>query len=320
MSGTNSRCNSGKGVSKLALADKAEQALTLLNNMAFLILHHGALGDFVLTWPALKCLRSVFPDQPFFGIGRPEYMRLAVRQGLIGAFRDIHAAAMLDVLSGNALPSDMPPLSGAALWHSQAEPITRLLRGSGALSVAAIRPFPDTRMHVAQYYCETLHRIFSFNIPSPLTHGFPSRLHPTRTYALIHPGSGSRAKNYAPPLYCAVAEKLRQHGYDDIRFVLGPVELERGAAQEFRNERIEVPEHVGQLADLLEGASLYIGNDSGASHLAAMLGVPTLALYKATDPAVWGVIGQHATSAKAQDEAAALACVAQWFEMRPIFR
>ena len=288
--------------------------------MAFLVLHHGALGDFVLTWPALKCLRSVFPNQPFFGIGRPEYMRLAVRQGLIDAFRDIHAAAMLDVLSGNALPPDMPPLSGAALWHSQAEPIARLLRGSGVLSVAAIRPFPDARIHVAQYYCETLHRVFSFNIPSPLTDAFPPRLHPTRTYALIHPGSGSCAKNYAPSLYRAIADKLRQRGYDDIRFVLGPVELERGAGEDVRNERVESPEHVEQLADLLEGASLYVGNDSGASHLAAMLGLPTLALYKATDPAVWGGIGQQATSAKAQDESAALAQVEQWLETTPVTR
>jgi len=244
-------------------------------------------------------------------------MRLAVRQQLIDAFRNIEAAAMLDFLSGNAFPSDLPPLSGAALWHSHAEPITRLLQAAATLPVAAIRPFPNTQMHVAHYYCETLHRIFSFNLPSSLAEGFPPRIQSRRTYALIHPGSGSRAKNYAPSVYHAFAEKLRQRGYSDIRFVLGPAELERGAAQEFRGERIEAPANVEQLADLLEGASLYIGNDSGASHLAAMLGFPTLALYKNTDPAIWGVIGQQATAAKAQDESAALACVEQWLAAQP---
>ena len=325
MSGTNSRCNDAeKGAPTLALAVKAEctpqnflinaRALTRLNNMAFLILHHGALGDFVLTWPALRCLRLQFPDQQFFGIGRPEYMRLAVRQGLIDAFRDIETAAMLDFLSGKALPPDMPQISGAVLWHSRAEPLTRLLQASATLSVIAVRPFPDVCVHVAHYYCEILHREFSCNMPHTLSDGFPPRIQPTRTYALIHPGSGSRAKNYAPSVYRAFAEKLRQHGYDDIRVVLGPVELERGAAQEFRGERIEAPANVEQLADLLESASLYIGNDSGASHLAAILGIPTLALYKTTNPAVWGVIGQQAVSAQAQDEQTALAIVEQWLE------
>lgn len=284
--------------------------------MAFLILHHGALGDFVLTWPALRCLRLQFPDQPFFGIGRPEYMRLAVRQGLIDAFRDIETAAMLDILSGNALPSDMPPLSGAVLWHSHAEPMTRLLQASATLPVIAIRPFPDLRVHVAQYYYEMLRQAFPIVIPRRLSDAFPPRIQPARTYALIHPGSGSRAKNYASSIYRAFADKLHQRGDHDIRFILGPVELERGAAQEFRGERIEAPANVAQLADLLEGASLYIGNDSGASHLAAILGLPTLALYKTTDPAVWGVVGQQATCAKAQDEQTALAIVEQWLETK----
>ncbi len=286
--------------------------------MAFLILHHGALGDFLLTWPALRCLRSRFPDQQFFGVGRSEYMRLAARQGLIDTFRDIESAAMLDFLSGIALPPDIPPLSGAALWHSRAEPITRLLQASTALPVAAIRPFPDIRTHVAQYYCDILRQIFSFTPPPFLSNGFPPKIHPTRTYALIHPGSGSRAKNYAPSVYRSFADRLCQYGYRDIRFVFGPVERERGAEQEFRGERIESPANVERLADLLEGASLYIGNDSGASHLAAILGVPTLALYKTTDPAIWGVIGQHATSAQAHDEPAALAKVEQWLQVTRI--
>ena len=281
--------------------------------MAFLILHHGALGDFILTWPALKCLRSAFSDQQFFGIGRPEYMRLAVRQKLLDAFRDIETAAMLDFLSGKALPPDMPPLSGAVLWHSRAEPMTRLLQASATLPVIAVRPFPDVQIHVAQYYCEILRSAFS--IAGQGCPGYePVKQALSKQYALIHPGSGSRAKNYAPSVYRAFAEKLRQHGYDDIRFVLGPVELERGAELEFRGERIEAPANVEQFADLLESASLYIGNDSGASHLAAMLGLPTLALYKTTNPAVWGVIGQQAVSAQAQDEQTALAIVEQWLE------
>ena len=40
-------------------------------------------------------------------------------------------------------------------------------------------------------------------------------------------------------------------------------------------------------------ASLYIGNDSGITHLAAAVGTPVLALFGPTDPAVWAPRGPH---------------------------
>jgi ADP-heptose:LPS heptosyltransferase len=49
----------------------------------FLIYHRGALGDFILTWPAINCLRQALPTHCSLGIGRPEYMRLTVSKGLL---------------------------------------------------------------------------------------------------------------------------------------------------------------------------------------------------------------------------------------------
>jgi ADP-heptose:LPS heptosyltransferase len=45
------------------------------------------------------------------------------------------------------------------------------------------------------------------------------------------------------------------------------------------------------LAELLREASLVIGADTGPTHLAAQLGVPTLALFGPTDPSVWAPVG-----------------------------
>ena len=36
---------------------------------------------------------------------------------------------------------------------------------------------------------------------------------------------------------------------------------------------------------------MFVGNDSGTTHLAAMLGAPTVALFGPTDPAVWAPTG-----------------------------
>lgn len=54
------------------------------------------------------------------------------------------------------------------------------------------------------------------------------------------------------------------------------------------------PLSLAGLTDVLAGASLAVGVDSGLSHLAAALDVPTLVLYGPTDSALTGVRGAHA--------------------------
>jgi len=49
------------------------------------------------------------------------------------------------------------------------------------------------------------------------------------------------------------------------------------------------------LFDAYAGAARYIGNDSGPSHLAAIVGIPTLCLFGPTDPARWRPLGPAVT-------------------------
>ena len=51
-----------------------------------------------------------------------------------------------------------------------------------------------------------------------------------------------------------------------------------------------------ELARELASARLYIGNDSGITHLAAAVGCPTIALFGPTDAAVWAPRGGHVTA------------------------
>jgi ADP-heptose:LPS heptosyltransferase len=59
-----------------------------------------------------------------------------------------------------------------------------------------------------------------------------------------------------------------------------------------------VIEDLYQLACHLAQASLYVGNDSGITHLAAAVGTPVLALFGPTDPAVWAPRGEHVRVAR----------------------
>jgi ADP-heptose:LPS heptosyltransferase len=56
------------------------------------------------------------------------------------------------------------------------------------------------------------------------------------------------------------------------------------------------------LGAVLAHAGLYVGNDSGVSHLAAAWGAPVLALFGPTDPAQWAPVGPRVKVLRAKDE------------------
>jgi len=91
-----------------------------------------------------------------------------------------------------------------------------------------------------------------------------------------------------------VAEKIVSTG-KSVKFVLGEVELERFSPDEIRRLESTAPlARPAQFVDLLaqlSAAAAFIGNDSGPTHLAAITGVPTVALFGPTNPVIWRPLG-----------------------------
>ncbi len=140
---------------------------------------------------------------------------------------------------------------------------------------------------------------------------FPIGVH-KQDFALIHPGSGSAKKNYDPEFYAFLANEVRSRHYKDTRILIGPNEKEIKALYASRF-LVEEPASVLDLAKLLSSASVLVGNDSGVSHLSAILGTKTLALYKSTDPLIWGIRGRAAESIEAPHEAIAMTRIQKAF-------
>ncbi len=108
----------------------------------------------------------------------------------------------------------------------------------------------------------------------------------------IHPGSGAQRKNWPRESYRSLAERLARKC--PVRVILGPAEE---AEHDFWSRppagvKLVVNPGLASLAELLEAAAVYVGNDSGVTHLAAALGVPVVALFGPTDPEEWGPRGQ----------------------------
>lgn len=272
---------------------------------SFLICHIGALGDFILTWPALKCLKKILSNYNFLGVGKPAYMKLGYDMGLLDSHIDMEAAWMVDFFSGKSIPSPLPKFQGAVLWLNNAEAMVKMLRKNATLPIVAISPFTTEKIHVAKYYCLTIKNYWPIKPPTELASLFPTQSRDNK-YIVIHPGSGSAKKNFSPRFYLDISREIKCITQQEVCYIFGPVEIEQNLPNKFKEEWIVESQNLKHFIDLLKCASFFIGNDSGVSHLAGILGIPTIALYKITDPALWGVIGKQVKNLLVIDERLAL--------------
>jgi ADP-heptose:LPS heptosyltransferase len=233
-------------------------------------------------------------------------MSLAMRYGFLDGVVDGGSRAFLGVWSGEALPSEVETPEGAVLWSKDPDATIRLLKPHASLPVFAVDPIPaDPGEHVASYYCRSVAHRFHVGMPEDLTEGFLEQA-PASRFVFIHPGSGGIHKCFSPEFYLGIANLLQGFGFDHTAFVMGPAERERGLAEAFEGETLVMPDSACGLADWLNNAVLYIGNDSGVSHLAAYMGIPCIVYYRTSDPAVWGALGKKVTWIRAETEASAL--------------
>jgi len=111
---------------------------------------------------------------------------------------------------------------------------------------------------------------------------------------VIHPGTGGTNKNWGLENFCQLAKQLRERNFEAL-FLLGPAELHRLNDSEIRRLRNIGPCVSGlSLTDIvafLSGIDAFIGNDSGVTHIAAGLGIKTLAIFGPTDPAIYKPVG-----------------------------
>jgi ADP-heptose:LPS heptosyltransferase len=117
---------------------------------------------------------------------------------------------------------------------------------------------------------------------------FPEKL------VVIHPGSGGLHKCWHIDNFLAAAKELILEGIEVI-FLLGPAELERFSDAMFKNissvAKCLTDLSLTQVLGLLSCADGFVGNDSGITHLAAGLGVRTLAVFGPTNPTVYRPLG-----------------------------
>jgi heptosyltransferase-3 len=283
-----------------------------------LVIRGGALGDFLLTLPALSALRQAQPEARLEVLAYPGIAALAGSAGLADDVRSIEYGPLAGFFTRDAtldpalrayfasfdlVLSYLYDPDGFFAENLRAAGVRRLVEGPSRLTGSA---------HAIEQLAAPL---ASLGIPLAeravsLAFGQSDR---EKREVLAHPGSGSAAKNWPAEHWRQLAGKWLAQD-DGLRLAIiggeadgAPLAVLRDLAADQRVrllENLPLPELAGELG----AARFYLGHDTGISHLAALCGTPSLLLFGPTDPAIWAPPHSHVRVLRApQGDLAALA-------------
>ncbi|HEY7167145.1 MAG TPA: glycosyltransferase family 9 protein [Candidatus Binatia bacterium] len=266
------------------------------------VIFPGALGDFVCFLPALRFL-SAGGDVDLFA--RSEFAAIAPGTVRVHSIERYEIARLFAAGAANEdrILRFFRGYSGLYSWH-----------GSHAVEFAgAVKSLFGEHGHVFPFYptVQTMHQADYYQ--SCVCEGKAPRLPPIRIrpdsmawaadYLRHHglekqpilgiaPGSGAREKNWPAEYFSQVAEWWREEVCGAVILFLGPVEEERTELRRLRKKAL-IAENLplDRLAALLRTLDVYLGNDSGVTHLAAAAGVSTMALFGPSAVARWAPRG-----------------------------
>ncbi|MCU0558608.1 MAG: glycosyltransferase family 9 protein [Desulfobacterales bacterium] len=260
---------------------------------ALLIVHQGAMGDLVCIFPIIAALRRSF--RPIGLMCQGSLGRLAAAEGLVEASFPIEAAWTASLFTGQAHPEARRRLAPFThiLCFSASEPLARSLQAISGATVCRVppRPPPAERVHVTDHAQSHLRACGWPTEAAPCGQeegpvSFPRAGGGNPALALLHAGAGSPRKRWPLEGFLATAERLKHRCWQP-QFVVGPAEEDILPLLKHRGEAILQPRDAVELIARLRGASAYIGNDSGVSHLAAWAGVPSVVIFGPSDPERW---------------------------------
>jgi len=215
-----------------------------------LLIRPGAIGDFILSLPALEAAKAEYTE-----VWAPRAVLPLVRfANRTRALIDT-GIERLGVVEGATLPA-LETFDSIYSWYGSNREAFR----------ESVRHLPFT--------------FFPALPPPPGEPRIPVPAAPKENFAIIHPFASSPSKRWPLENFRAVAGQLGMA----VQWCAGPEE-QLDQAVRF--------DDLYQLGCWIAKARLYIGNDSGISHLAAAVRTPVVAIFLESDPSIWAPRGSH---------------------------
>jgi heptosyltransferase III len=272
-----------------------------------LVIRGGAIGDFILTLPGLKALRDARPQAHIEILGYKHIALLAEKRFYAQAVRSIEYARLARFFARNSdLPAELADYFASfdlivsylydpdQIFETNVRRcgVENLIRGparvvenAGRAARQLARPIEELGINVLDFAARIFPsiedrqfaRAFLASVPEPIV--------------AIHPGSGSNQKNWPLENWIDLFSSSSALGnVEGLLVISGEADkaqtdqLER----EWKNRDVRFARNLplSHLAAVLE-RSIFVGHDSGISHLAAAAGANCILLFGPTDPDVW---------------------------------
>jgi len=250
--------------------------------MRRLAIRPGAIGDFIVSLPALECLRADYLEVWTAAANVP-LVRFAAARSIRSTGLDLLGVAD----PPPRLLEDLAGFDSIVSWYGANRPEFRDLVARMGLPFTFFPALPaaGSGRHATDYYLDQVATLAGCSSDAIPRIACPEA---RRNFAVIHPFSGSPRKNWPLEKFRTLAGGLER---------TMPVCWCAGREDPPLEGAVCIDD-LYRLACWLAQAALYVGNDSGITHLAAAVGTPVLALFGPTDPAIWGPRGPHVRIAR----------------------
>ena len=284
------------------------------------MIHPGGLGDVFLAVPAMTRLRNRFPSHRLLLCAGDQAATLLLACRIIDDWTSVQGRACADLFAGSVtgqLQTWLEDCDLAIGWMEDADGrLSVALKAAGVREVIVRSPFSLLihATHQRDRFLEAINEApydgeghAGLTVPEPLfslgqgcleTAGISNR----QPFAVIHPGSGSAHKCVGPEILASVVAALQLSGTTPV-ILEGPADRE--PVERLVQACLQPPVvlkglDVLTVAGVLAHARLYLGQDSGVTHMAGLLGVRTVVLFGPTDPNRWAPFGAHVTIVQGQ--------------------
>jgi heptosyltransferase III len=280
----------------------------LKDTRRFLIIRPGALGDTLVIFPILQHLRTLSSQTHITVIGNAAVFPLMQAFQLaddVENYEDLLWSRLFMLPTNRQqarLYSRLRDIDQAICWLSDTDGLVKQnLQAAGIPNISIAPGRPTVPLPIITYLAQSIGEApETISWRTPAEYRWRSRQaeeEQPRAIA-IHPGSGGQQKCWPIAHFATIITELWQHNIP-VLLLAGPADHERISAL---RKLLPAPEpatllHLIQDAPLLtvtqelRHCQSYLGNDTGISHLAALIGVPTVVLFGPSDPAIWKPLG-----------------------------
>jgi lipopolysaccharide heptosyltransferase III len=277
-----------------------------------LVIRGGAIGDFILTLPAIKTLRDANSDADIEILGYKHIAALIENRFYTQRVRSIESPSLSRFFAKHAdLPMDLAKYFAefdliVSYLYDPDHIFQTNLKRSGAQRIARGPSKIADTSHAARQLAQPIEEL-GIPISDYLSKVFPSSEDRHRATDLLaglpspivafHPGSGSELKNWPLQNWIDLGNHFLKTSSGSLVIVSGEADQSQTERLQriWRNPRVRYAKNLPltDLAALLEN-TIFLGHDSGISHLAAAAGAKCILLFGPTDPAVWAPLNENA--------------------------